>query len=129
MRVIIYIILSLFVQCIFAQNLSEDMKELSLLNTETISKRTFQSAKNNSNELQILLSGAFLFYKSNISSQDGSKCAFHLSCSEYALQAIKKQGLIVGSVNFFDRFTRCNTCSPYQYSINPESHRFNDPVR
>lgn len=126
---IICIILSLLACGGYAQDFSEDLTVLSKLNTDTLEKRTFASAKNNTNEIQLLLSGAFLFYKSNISTQDGSKCAFHISCSEYALLAIKKQGLVLGTINFFDRFSRCHTCSPYQYKINSTSYRFDDPVQ
>jgi uncharacterized protein len=113
----------------FSQNFAEDLESFKTINqAKKKEKNNFSIAKNNTNELQIMLSAMFLFYKKNISSQDASRCAFHVSCSEFALQAIKKQGLIIGSMNFFDRFTRCNTCSPYQYSVNAKSHRFEDQL-
>lgn len=84
--------------------------------------------KNNSSEFDLLFSGLFLMYKTFFSSQDVSKCSFTPSCSVYALQAIKKQGPIVGMINFFDRFTRCNGLNADQYSVDPETHLLDDPV-
>lgn len=113
----------------FGQSLTSDLVLLGRLNTYQKQKVTYPMALSNQNELQILLSGLFLGYKSLVSSQDGSSCAFHLTCSEYALVAIKRQGLIVGSINFFDRFSRCNTCTPGLYTRNAQTQRFNDTVR
>jgi putative component of membrane protein insertase Oxa1/YidC/SpoIIIJ protein YidD len=125
---IIFISLS-FVLNTSAQNLSKDIEQLSGLNKiEKKDKKRYGIAENNKTEMQMMLSALFLFYKKNISSQDGNRCAFNTSCSEYALIAIKKQGIIIGTINFFDRFTRCNTCSPHQYRINSKTHRFEDQV-
>ena len=111
-----------------AQNLIEEVNSLQELNTYQPVKKEYEIAKKNKNEVQLILSGTFLFYKRFISSQDGSSCAFHQSCSEYALSSIKRQGLVLGGINFFDRFTRCNTCSPYLYQVNPLSGKFLDPT-
>ena len=51
----------------------------------------------------------FQIYKHHISSIDGERCPMHPSCSEYALQAIKKYGLFKGSVLICDRLTRCGS--------------------
>jgi hypothetical protein len=56
------------------------------------------------NEYNLLLSGAFYFYKSFISSQDASHCSFTPSCSEYAVLAIQKQGIFAGLLNFSTDF-------------------------
>ncbi len=88
----------------------------------------WQYAKDNTNELQLVFSGLFLFYKEFVSSQDASSCSFTPSCSEYALLAIKKQGFVIGSINFFDRFSRCNGLSPEHYHRHPKTHLLNDPV-
>jgi len=84
--------------------------------------------RNNSNEFDALFSGLFLMYKNFFSSQDVSRCSFTPSCSVYALQAIKKQGPVVGMINFFDRFTRCNGLSPEHYHMDPETQLLHDPV-
>jgi putative component of membrane protein insertase Oxa1/YidC/SpoIIIJ protein YidD len=81
------------------------------------------------NEYNLLLSGAFYFYKSFISSQDASHCSFTPSCSEYAVLAIQKQGIFAGLLNFFDRFSRCNSLSPELYKKDPHTHLLIDPVR
>lgn len=86
------------------------------------------AAQGNSNELETIFSWLFLAYKSWFSSQDGSQCSFHPSCSVYALEAIKKQGPLVGIINFFDRFSRCNGLSPEAYPVHPETHKLHDPV-
>lgn len=75
------------------------------------------------------IKGALYFYKNYVSSQDASQCSFYPSCSEYAVIAIKKQGLIKGLINFSDRFQRCNGKSPEQYELIPGKHLLFDPVR
>ncbi len=127
-QIAIYITLSLGVFFAKAQDLSKEMTFFSSLNQQDTSKVSYSMAKNNTNELQLVLSGAFLLYKHTISSQDASKCNFHVSCSEYAMSAVKKQGAVLGGVNFFDRFARCNSCSPYQYTIHPITKRFEDAL-
>jgi putative membrane protein insertion efficiency factor len=86
-----------------------------------------QYARNNRNELHLLLSMSFLGYKTFISSQDGNKCNFAPSCSEYAVLAIKKHGVIIGGLATFDRLTRCNGLSPELYpNVTPKTKRLID---
>ncbi len=56
----------------------------------------YKLSKKNTNELQWVLSGLFLAYKSFFSSQDYQSCSFHPSCSEFGLEAVKKLGVIRG---------------------------------
>ena len=86
-------------------------------------------SRDNSNELQMVLSGLFLVYKSFLSSQDNQRCSFHPSCSEYGLEAVKKFGILRGIVSTCDRLTRCNGFSPEQYEIDLERRVLKDPVR
>ena len=79
----------------------------------------YSFAKNNTNEIQYLFSGLFLFYKFAISSQDNNKCSFSPSCSEYGMLAIKKKGPIFGMLATFDRLQRCNGLSPQKYTFDP----------
>lgn len=81
------------------------------------------------NEFNLIASKSFIFYKRFISSQDASQCSFTPSCSVYAIQAIEKQGIIAGMLNFFDRFSRCNSLTPENYSKDPHNHLLIDPVR
>lgn len=82
----------------------------------------------NTNEVQFVFSGLFLFYKSFISSQDGQSCSFTPSCSVYALEAVKKQGVLKGMMNGFDRLSRCNALSPEKYEIHPDTKLLFDPL-
>jgi len=88
----------------------------------------FSLSRDNPNELQTVLSGLFLVYKSFFSSQDNQRCSFHPSCSEFGLEAVKKLGVVRGIICTCDRLTRCNGFSPEQYEIDIERLRLNDPV-
>jgi putative component of membrane protein insertase Oxa1/YidC/SpoIIIJ protein YidD len=52
--------------------------------------------------------GVHGFYKKYISSQDGSNCQFHPSCSHFAKLAIQKYPLPIGLFLSADRLLRCN---------------------
>ena len=82
-------------------------------------KPKWEAAKNNRNELQMVFSGLFLFYKFAISSQDYNRCAFHPSCSEFGLLAVKKHGALIGMLATVDRLQRCNGMSPENYETDP----------
>jgi len=80
------------------------------------------------NEITMLLTASYHFYKAFISSQDANNCAFHPSCSTYALETIRLNGLL-GIFDAIDRLTRCNGFSPDKYQIHDESQHFHDPVK
>jgi len=80
------------------------------------------------NEFRLLISTAYVLYKSFISSQDANNCAFHPSCSTYAYQSIKTNG-ILGIFDAFDRLTRCNGFSPEKYPAYKNTRQFYDPVK
>lgn len=88
----------------------------------------FSLSRENTNELQTVLSGLFLVYKSFFSSQDNQRCSFHPSCSEFGLEAVKKLGIVKGVICTCDRLTRCNGFSPEQYEIDVKMRRLKDPV-
>jgi putative membrane protein insertion efficiency factor len=71
----------------------------------------------------------FLFYKKFISSQDSGACAFHPSCSVYAIRSVRKNGVIKGLVQSFDRLTRCNPGAKGHYPLHAESQKLYDPVK
>jgi putative component of membrane protein insertase Oxa1/YidC/SpoIIIJ protein YidD len=71
----------------------------------------------------------FRFYKKYISSQDYGKCSFTPSCSEYALTAIRKQGIIVGTINILDRLTRCHSGNKRNYLPDEKTGLAVDEVR
>ena len=94
----------------------------------TGSKPDYSLRLDNKNEFRLLLSGGFAVYKLFVSSQDGMKCTFYPSCSVYALNTIKTNGLL-GILDAIDRLSRCNGLSPEKYHIHEPSQRYYDPVR
>jgi len=81
-----------------------------------------------SNELLLILTAGFVFYKTFISSQDAVSCTFYPTCSVYALNSIKLNGFL-GILDAIDRLSRCNGLSPENYPIHESTHRLYDPVR
>ncbi len=80
-------------------------------------------------EFKIFFSGLFVFYKTFISSQDGSNCSFTPSCSVYMKKAVKKQGFLLGVLNGCDRLMRCNGLPTKKYKIHKEKQRYIDPIQ
>jgi len=120
------IALSMFCKVAICQNINE-IDELRTFSAIENNRKIYTEASNNKNEIQFVFSSLFLFYKSFISSQDNSRCNFTPSCSEYALQSIKKFGFFKGSLNALDRLSRCNGLAPEQYEIDPHTHLLIDP--
>ncbi len=83
---------------------------------------------NAKNEVQLLLTAGFSFYKKYVSPQDALSCSFYPSCSVYALETIEMNG-IAGIFDAIDRLTRCNGFSPEKYKQHSHSHLFYDPVK
>ncbi|MBN1388734.1 MAG: membrane protein insertion efficiency factor YidD [Bacteroidales bacterium] len=82
------------------------------------------------NEIDITVSVVFLSYKTFFSSQDMPTCIFTPSCSEYALEAFQKKGLLIGWLSTFDRLSRCHgLVKPDHYPFDFEKRRFYDPVQ
>lgn len=92
-------------------------------------REIYRESNQNPNELQLVLSGLFLFYKSFLSSQDQNRCNFYPSCSEYGLQAVKQLGVVRGVISTMDRLTRCNGLSPELYERDDKLLLLRDPVR
>lgn len=86
------------------------------------------ATENNSNEISWIFSTLFLAYKTFVSSQDQASCTFIPSCSEYGMLAVKKQGVIIGVINTFDRLSRCNGLSPELYERDTKTHLYVDPL-
>jgi putative membrane protein insertion efficiency factor len=67
------------------------------------------------------------FYQSFISSQDGENtCMFYPSCSQYAINAVRKKGLLLGMIMAADRLTRCNQFELHHYDYNEEAQKHQD---
>lgn len=82
------------------------------------------------NELEFIMASGFNIYKTFFSSQDNPSCVFYPSCSVYTVQTIQKKGLLLGTLQSFDRLSRCHRLAGTdQYYYNPSKQRFYDPVR
>ena len=57
-------------------------------------------------------------YKKTLSRQDGDACNFIPSCSEFAAQALKKKGFLIGTLMSADRLTRCHPFAGGKYKRN-----------
>jgi uncharacterized protein len=124
------------VMCSAFNLLAQNESDLSFVSNTIDSKLSrkespvyLKNVQNNKGELDVVMSGLFLFYKTFLSSQDMNSCNFHPSCSEYAIQSIKKKGFIHGGLMAFDRLGRCNGFSPEKYAIDIERRKLSDPVK
>lgn len=129
MKHIFTIILFLLISITDYSQTPEDIERFNDLNVKTEEKSKYEFARKYDSDIKFMISRLFLLYKMFVSTQDVGSCAFTPSCSEYAMMSIQKQGFIIGTINFFDRFTRCNGLSPELYSVNKETHKLEDPPR
>ena len=84
--------------------------------------------KDNKNELTFVFSAFFVLYKEIISSQDIDACVFTPSCSVYAIESIKRKGVVVGFFTAIDRLTRCNPGRNKNVPLDPVTGKYYDPV-
>ncbi len=92
-------------------------------------KTSFREYTSNENDVNQIASFFFIFYKDYVSSQDINSCVFHPSCSVYAIESIKKLGLLEGLANSFDRLCRCNPFSQKYYPVDAKTQKLYDPVQ
>jgi putative component of membrane protein insertase Oxa1/YidC/SpoIIIJ protein YidD len=88
----------------------------------------FKKNYKNVNELTFIFSAAFVIYKEVFSSQDIDACVFTPSCSVYAIESIKQQGVVVGFFSAIDRLTRCNPWPKKGVPIDLKTGKYWDPV-
>jgi len=55
------------------------------------------------------------FYQKFISPMKPKSCRFYPTCSQYAIDAIKKYGVLKGSIMALWRILRCNPFNPGGY--------------
>jgi len=84
--------------------------------------------RDSTNELEMAGLVLLRLYQLILSSQDGPRCMFHPSCSEYAKQALAKRGAVVGSLLAIDRYLRCNGQDRDLYPYDPNLRKLLDPV-
>lgn len=127
MLFIIIICLSSHTFC-FSQSHEEVSRFESLFDTKEAKSDYSKYISKADNELQVVLSGVFLFYKQFFSSQDANKCVFSPSCSVYAMQSLQRNGVFVGLLDTFDRLSRCNTVKDDNYPVEKGTNLLHDPV-
>jgi putative membrane protein insertion efficiency factor len=69
-----------------------------------------------------LILGALRFYKRAISPQLPPACRYTPTCSEYAIEAIERRGVLIGGFLAAKRVISCNPFSRGGYDPVPEAH-------
>jgi putative membrane protein insertion efficiency factor len=69
-----------------------------------------------------LILGALRFYKRAISPQLPPACRYTPTCSEYAIEAIERRGVVIGGLLAAKRVISCNPFSRGGYDPVPEPH-------
>ncbi|HYR92965.1 MAG TPA: membrane protein insertion efficiency factor YidD [Methylomirabilota bacterium] len=69
-----------------------------------------------------LILGALRFYKRAISPQLPPACRYTPTCSEYAIEAIERRGVVIGGFLAAKRVISCNPFSRGGYDPVPEAH-------
>jgi putative component of membrane protein insertase Oxa1/YidC/SpoIIIJ protein YidD len=114
---------------VFAQNV-EDLKKFENLFVQETHKHYWrEQLKNNKNELSFIFSAFFVMYKELFSSQDIDVCVFSPSCSVYAIESIKRKGVLIGFFTAIDRLTRCNPGRNKNLPIDTATGKYYDPVK
>lgn len=62
-----------------------------------------------------LIIGIIVFYRRFISPLKPPTCRFYPTCSEYALEAIKKYGVLSGGICALKRISKCHPFHPGGY--------------
>jgi putative membrane protein insertion efficiency factor len=89
---------------------------------------SFDFFNTETNEVKLLFLSLLKFYQLVISSQDRPSCMFTPTCSEYALLAVQKYGLVAGTIMAADRILRCNGTGEKYYIRDKKTGRLYDPV-
>lgn len=97
---------------------------LSEANSSTSSDTSFS----NTSIFGLTVYGAYRFYKKFITNQDMTDCGYSPSCSQYMLQAVKKNGLL-GVIQGYERLKRCTSTEHKRdiYPLTAEGKQY-DPV-
>lgn len=64
-----------------------------------------------SNGMKFLVIWMLKFYRNYLSVMKFRCCRFYPSCSEYAIEAVGKDGILLGGIKSFWRLIRCNPFS------------------
>jgi len=125
---ILIIILLLASNNLLSQNSDDIQNFRNIFSVNNIGQKWSIYNQNPKNEIDMISTTLFIIYKNFISSQDSHSCSFTPSCSEYAIESIRKNGFFIGGLDAFDRLSRCHGLSPELYIKEPISNRLIDPV-
>jgi uncharacterized protein len=79
--------------------------------------------------MRSLVRGAIRFYQLAVSPLVGPACRFHPSCSQYALEAVSRFGVLRGGWLAVRRLGRCHPFHPGGYDpVPPAAHHSSDHV-
>lgn len=65
--------------------------------------------------MKTLMIGLIRFYQLCLSPIKGPTCRFYPTCSEYAVQALEKHGLLKGTLKAMIRILKCHPFHPGGY--------------
>lgn len=74
------------------------------LNQPAFSQILYYTEEVSTNPISIIVENIVHFYQTNIGKHSVSRCPFTISCSNFLLRAIKKEGAIKGTALFIDRY-------------------------
>ena len=126
-RLAIFLLMIIPLAC-HAQNSMDRKKFENLFAEKNPAHNWGDRLKNNRNELTFIFSATFVIYKEVFSSQDIDACVFTPSCSVYAIESIKRKGVIVGFFTAVDRLTRCNPGRNKNLPVDRLTGKYYDPV-
>ena len=76
-----------------------------------------------------LIIGIIVFYRRFISPLKPPTCRFYPTCSEYALEAIEKYGVLLGGIRALKRILKCHPFHPMMYDPVPEKKILREPKK
>lgn len=91
-------------------------------------KNKSSSVKDQTNPVKIVSVLLIRSYQYFFSSLDGSTCQFRPSCSHFGAEAIKKHGVLLGTLMTADRILRCNPFTRGKYPLTDDKRHHHDPV-
>ncbi len=109
----------LFVLPVRSSAKGEDLQFLLSVRPVQPSKSLSSPSSDQTSELKLVLIGIIHLYQRFISSQDIPSCNFTLSCSRFAVEAIRRYGPLHGVLMTADRLMRCYGLGRRYYPIDP----------
>lgn len=101
----------------------------SLDSTYESQKRAESAFYDQTNPVSMLFVGLINIYQRVFSAQEGSAtCQFRPSCSHFGASAIKKYGVLQGTLMTGDRLLRCNQWTQGMYPLWKDNYHHFDPI-